>query len=98
MGKENDGTIVTLLDEEGNEQEFEHLASLEYKDAEYVALVPYYENPEDLVEDDGELVILKIVEEKGEEFLEPIDNDEEFDAVSEKFEKMLEDEYEIKDE
>ncbi|MDR3644922.1 MAG: DUF1292 domain-containing protein [Clostridia bacterium] len=98
MGKESDGTIISLLDEDGNEQEFEHLASLEYNGADYVALVPYFENPEDLIEDDGELVILKIVEEDGEEMLSAIEDEEEFDNVSQQFEKLLEDDYEIEDE
>lgn len=98
MAREEDGKIINLLDEDGNEQAFEHLASLEYNDETYVALVPYFENPEDLVESDGELVILKIVEENGEELLASIEDEQEFDAVSEKFEEMLADDYEIEDE
>lgn len=98
MEKEPDGTIISLLDEEGNEQEFEHLASLEYNGENYVALAPYFENPADLVEDDGELVILKIVEEDGEEMLSAIEDDAEFDTVSKKFEDLLADEYEIDEE
>jgi hypothetical protein len=61
-----------------------------------VALVPAFLEPEELVESDGELVILKIiVDDSGEEILSSIDDDDEFDAVSSKFEKMLENDYEI---
>lgn len=96
MAHEPDGTIITLLDEEGKEHEFEHLATLEYNDSSYVALVPAFEEPEELIESDGELVILKIVEgEDGEEMLASIEDDDEFDAVSEEFGKMLSEDYEI---
>jgi uncharacterized protein YrzB (UPF0473 family) len=99
MEKESDGTLITLLDEEGKEEQFEHLATIEHEGSSYVALVPYYENPEDLIEDDGELVILKIIaDEDGEEVLVAIEDEKEFNIVADKFEEILEDEFEIKDE
>lgn len=99
MDREPEGTLVTLLDEDGNEKEFEHLATLEHNGSSYVALVPAFMEPEQLVESDGELVILKIVpDEDGEDVLVSIDDDDEFEAVSGKFEKMLESEYEILEE
>jgi uncharacterized protein YrzB (UPF0473 family) len=99
MEREPDGTIITLLDEEGNEHEFEHLASLEHKGSTYVALIPAFDSdaPEKTVEDDGELLILKVVVENGEELLSAIEDDLEFAAVSEKFEELLDDEYQILD-
>ena len=50
--------IYTLVDEEGNEQAFELLDVMELEDDRYFALIPYYENPEESLEDDGDLVIL----------------------------------------
>jgi uncharacterized protein YrzB (UPF0473 family) len=99
MAEEPEGTLITLLDEDGVEHEFEHLASLEHEGASYVALVPAYEDAEDLIDSDGELVILKVVEdeESGEELLAAIENEEEFDVVAKKFETMLDDEFEILD-
>ncbi|MFR0950972.1 MAG: DUF1292 domain-containing protein [Ruminococcus callidus] len=44
------GMLYTLEDEEGNEQEFEVLGELEYEDAVYCALIPYYEKEEDLIQ------------------------------------------------
>lgn len=97
--KEDDGTLITLLDEDGNEQEFEHLASLEYNGSDYVALVPYYSDPEKLIESDGELVILKTAEdENGEQLFSVIEDDKEFSAVADRFRDALEDEYELDDE
>jgi uncharacterized protein YrzB (UPF0473 family) len=97
MADESEGAIITLLDEEGNEQEFQHLASLEHEGSTYVALVPAYEEPEEVLDSDGELVILKVVfdEESGEDMLAAIEDDDEFDVVSHKFEDMLEDDYDI---
>lgn len=96
MDREPEGTLITLLDEDGNEREFEHLATLEYNGSSYVALVPAFLEPEELVESDGELVILKMVpDEDGEDILSSVDDDDEFEAVSSKFEKMLENDYEI---
>ena len=59
MDMDMQGMLYTLEDEEGNEQEFEVLGELEYEDATYCALVPYHENEEDMLKDDGEFVILK---------------------------------------
>ncbi|HCC00355.1 MAG TPA: DUF1292 domain-containing protein [Ruminococcaceae bacterium] len=97
MGKEPEGQLISLLDEEGHEHEFEHLATVEYQDSSYVGLLPVNEEPEQMLEGDGELVVLKIVadEETGEDVLVSIEDEEEFRAVSQEFEKLLEEEYEI---
>ena len=98
MEREPDGTLITLLDEDGTEKEFEHLATLEHEGSTYVALVPAFMEPEELVESDGELVILKMIEdENGEDILSSIDDDDEFDAVAHEFEEMLENDFEIQD-
>ena len=50
-----DGTLITLIDEDGKELQYEHLDSLEYEGATYLALVPVYDDPKDYVGADGEL-------------------------------------------
>lgn len=97
MADEQEENIVTLLDEDGTEHEFEHIGSLEHDGSTYVALVPAYDDPEQMLDSDGELVILKVVydEEAGEDVLAAIEDDDEFNAVSEKFEEMLDGEYDI---
>lgn len=86
--------IFTLTDEEGNEHEFELMDVLEENGTVYYALVPYMEDPEAMIEEDTELVILKVGEENGEEFLATIDNDEEYDRIGqiflERISRMLE--------
>lgn len=86
--------IMTLVDEDGTEREFEVIDNLVTENNEYFALVPT-ETPDNLDSDDGELVILKVVEDNGEEFLEPIEDDDEFNEISEIFMDRLEEYYDF---
>ncbi|MBQ4466458.1 MAG: DUF1292 domain-containing protein [Oscillospiraceae bacterium] len=92
--KEYTPEIFTLTDEEGNEHEFELMDIMEENGTVYYALVPYTEDPEAVIEEDTELVILKVGEENGEEFLATIDNDEEYERIGnifiERISQMLE--------
>ena len=92
------GMLYTLEDEEGNEQEFEVLGELEYEDAVYCALIPYYEKEEDLIQDDGEFVVLKKEIIDGEEMLCTIEDDAEYEAVGALFEQQLNVMFEDEDE
>ena len=67
---ENEGTLITLEDEEGNEVEFEFLDVVEYEGEEYIVLI---ENDEDA----DEVVILKInaIDDETEEYAS-IDDEE----------------------
>ena len=88
---------VTLVDENGKETEFEIVDSLVTENNEYFALIPT-ETAENIDSDDGELVILNVVEEDGQEFLEPIEDDEEYEEISEIFIDRLEELYEFENE
>jgi len=80
----------TLTDEEGNESEFEMLASMEIDGKTYVALSPVDEDDSE----EGEYVILRVdVEEDGTEVLVTIDDDDEFDRVADEFGDAFEDEF-----
>lgn len=93
--------LYTLVDEEGKEQTFELLDTLEEGDERYFALIPYFENDEALLQDDGELVILKAQMEGDEEILVSIDDDEEFDRIGaiflKRLDEMFDDEFEDDD-
>ena len=95
MSEEYGNDIISLMDEEGNETEYEMIDAVELDGQTYVALLPLYENPEDIVEEDYQVVILKMVEEDGEEILLTINDEAEFDAVWQAFEDRLSDEYAI---
>lgn len=95
MSEEYGNDLVTVVDDEGNQHQFEVLDAIETDTGRYVALVPVYDNPADLIEDDGELVILTVKEENGEDLLLPIEDDDEFEEVAEIFEERLADLYEV---
>ena len=93
MSEEYGPDILSLVDEDGNEHEFEVIDSLEEGGERYLALVPAID--EEQLDEDGELVILKVVEDEGEEFLEAIEDEEEFDKVSAIFVERLEEFYDF---
>ena len=84
--------LITVTDEEGTEHTFEILDRIENDAAKYAALIPVYEDAEDMLDDDGELIILRVEEEEdGETYLCPIEDDEEFDEIGAIFQQRLED-------
>ena len=92
--------LFTLEDEEGNEQEFELLDVMEYEGEKYYALTPYYgDQKEDMLEDDGEVVILKEEElEDGETMLVSIEEDDEYEKIGALFLERLNEIYGEEDE
>ena len=100
MDNEYNPDIVSVVDEEGKEHVFEELDRIETEDgSRYVALLPMYDDPQDMLDDDGELIILKVEEDDdGETYLCPIEDDDEFNEIGEIFEERLSDLFEIEDE
>lgn len=84
--------IVTVVDDDGAEHQFEVLDRIETEDnKKYIALTAVFESPEDMLDDSGELIILRVVDENGETILEPIESDEEFDEIGAIFQERLSD-------
>jgi uncharacterized protein YrzB (UPF0473 family) len=83
--------LFTLEDEDGNEKVFELLDVMEYEDETYYALVPYYEDDEEYLEDDGEFVILKSEMVNDEEMLVSIEEDEEYEEIGRLFLERIND-------
>lgn len=90
--------IVSVVDEDGVEHTFEELDRIETDDARYVALLPVYDEAEDILDDDGELIILKVNEADGETYLEPIEDEDEFNEIGSIFEERLSDLFDIHEE
>lgn len=90
--------LLTLVDEDGVEHQFEVVDNAEIDGQNYVALVPVFDEPEDMLEDSGELVVLKVIEENGEEFLEAIEEEEEFHRIGDFFMERLSDIFDFEDE
>ena len=82
--------LYTLVDEEGVEQTFELLDVMEVDDDRYFALMPYYEDPEDILDDTAELIVLKIqMDENDEELMISIDDEEEYQRIGQMFLEKL---------
>ena len=102
MSEEFGPDFITVTDEDGNEFELEHLDTLEYNGNIYMAFFPAVEGEEgengeiiDVDPDDEEygMVIMKVIEENGEELFSTLGSEEEEQEVYEKFmERLFEDE------
>lgn len=87
--------IVSVIDEDGVEHIFEELDRIETDDARYVALLPVFDEAEDVIDDDGEIIVLKVEEEEnGDTYLCPIEDNKEFLAIQKIFEERLADLFE----
>ena len=87
--------IVTLQDDDGKEYTFEVLDAIETDDGRYLALLPVYDDPQQQLDDSGELVVVKAEEENGEEYFTDIEDEHEYETVSEAFVERLRDFFEI---
>ena len=81
---ENQGTLITLEDEEGNEVEFEFLDIVEHEGNEYIVLIENDENADEVV-----ILQVNVIDDETEEYVS-IENDELLDTVFEKFKKKYE--------
>ena len=90
--------IVSVVDEDGVEHTFEELDRIETDEGKFVALLPVYDEAEEIIDSDGELIILQVTEEDGEFYLEPIEDDKLFDKIGKIFEERLADIFEFDDE
>ena len=94
MSDEYGGNFVSLTDEEGNEIELEHLDTIEYNGAVYMAFFPAEEaneegQPPKEEDEEAGLIILKVVEIDGEEQLATLDDEAELEAVYQQFMEAL---------
>jgi len=81
--------LITLVDEEGKEHQFEIEAILDVNEEKYAVLIPMDEE----YADTNEAVIMKFgLDEEGEEVLYDIDNEEEWDKVADAYDELIEEE------
>ena len=83
-------SILTLINEDGQEEQFEYIATIAYQDDEYLILLP--------VSDDVQVVILKVepVDEETENYVS-VNDDDTLDAVYELFKEQFRDEFTFED-
>ncbi len=82
-----DANLVSLVDEDGNEYEFEILDEIDYKDGHYYALMPLFNMPEEGIDSESTYMIFEAVEdENGDPQLAEVDDDDLLDEIAEIFE------------
>lgn len=92
MSDEFGPTFVTITDEDGREIVLEYVASAEVSGDEYRAFFPAESEDETAEEENSGLIILKVVQENGEELLSTCDSDEELSQAYDAFMEVLFDE------
>ncbi|MBR2715961.1 MAG: DUF1292 domain-containing protein [Ruminococcus sp.] len=90
MDKEFAPDLITLIDDENIEHNFEILDTIENDKGLFYALYPVFDNPEQAVSDDGEYYIMEVLNEDGEEQLAEVDDEKLLDELAEIFESRFE--------
>lgn len=88
--------LLTLEDEDGKEVTFEVIDATEVNGTRYLAVIPYQEDPESLQED-AELILMRIGTDDEGEYMDIVDDDEELITVGRVFEERLRAMYDIDD-
>lgn len=90
MNEDMEPVFITLTDEDGQEFELEFLSDLEYQGVAYkIFQTTESADEEEEAEDEGGLVIMKVIMENGEEILSLPDSEEEAEAVYDLFMEEL---------
>ena len=84
--------LLTLEDEDGKEV----IDATEVNGTRYLAVIPYQEDPESLQED-AELILMRIGTDDEGEYMDIVDDDEELITVGKVFEERLRAMYDIDD-
>ena len=88
--------LLTPEDEDGKEVTFEVIDATEVNGTRYLAVIPYQEDPESLQED-AELILMRIGTDDEGEYMDIVDDDEELITVGKVFEERLRAMYDIDD-
>ena len=89
MSEEFGSDYISIVDDEGNQFELEHLDDVEFEGQAYAVFLPT-----DIDEDDPDygFIILKVIEENGEELFGSVDDEAELNRVYDYYMEMLFDE------
>lgn len=95
-GAEEEVSLVTLMDEEGKEHEFEHIDSFPFNGETYVVLVPTDAEIE-AGEADEVLIFTLQTDEEGNETLLLVEDEAELDMAYEEFKARMQDEFDFEE-
>ena len=88
VDENDDDVVVTIEMDDGSEVTCAILTLFDVKDQDYIALLPYEENGKE-VTDDTVYIYRYHEAEDGTPALENIQSDEEYEAVEERFDELL---------
>ena len=83
----NDGDLITIVDDDGQEFELEYIDEMDYNGSTYVCFLPA--NIDENDPDYGLIILRSILNENGEELFESVDDDAELDDVYNKVMVLL---------
>lgn len=93
MTDEFEADLLTLIDDDGQEHEFEIIDEIENDEGHFMALVPTQQSPEDISAESETYYIFEVVEIDGEEQLQEVDDDDLLDRLADLFENRFNDSY-----
>lgn len=94
MDNEFTTDLITLVDDEGTEHEFEILDIIDNEDGCFYALLPNFESPDESLDFSGTYFVFQEIEENGEKLLTEIEDDALLDRLANTFESRFEKFYE----
>lgn len=94
---END--LITVVDDDGKEYLFEELDRIELDDGnKYIAVVQVPQTDEEILTGSNEMIVLKVLEQNGENYLINIEDEEEENEIGKIFIERLSEEFDFEEE
>ena len=94
---END--LITVVDDDGKEYLFEELDRIELDDGnKYIAVVEVPQTDEEILTASNEMIVLKVIENNGENYLVNIEDEEEENEIGKIFIERLSEEFDFEEE
>ena len=90
MAEVNDDQIIETVTEDGEKVQFKLFDIVEFEEKEYALVLPL----EDEDNEDAELVLMQLTKEDDDYIFETIEDDDEFDRVSEYIESLADEDEE----
>ncbi|UZT81980.1 DUF1292 domain-containing protein [Caproicibacterium sp. BJN0003] len=98
MNDEYGPDLLTLVDDEGKEHEFEVLDVIDNDDGTFYALLPTFEDPQQKLDAEGTYYIFQSIDNNGEEELAEIEDQDLLDRLASQFEAHFSELYDDDDE
>lgn len=87
--------LISVSDDNGNEIVFELLERYETEEDVYVAITEFHSDVEEIIEADNEVIVLKVIDDGGDEYLAEIEDQLEYEQVSDILMAMIEKKFNV---